>query len=371
MLSVHDRAHGVVSGATLGPGRRTVLPGRTRSRVAAVAILVVSGVVLAGCGGASADRESTPQPGLGLIAFEKGDRIYVANPDGSGSRRITRGHATAVPRWAPSGRELAFLGERGGRWDLYLVRADGSGERRLTNTEAEEMDVEWAPNGLSLALVTKRGSEHVLELVRRSGGSPRVVLSGVAGDDLPAWSPDSRRLAVTRRGAITIVDRDGQSARDLVRGETPSWSPDGERIAFTRGSQMYSVGVDGSGERRLASADAINVVPKFSPDGERIAFETTGGVLDVLSGKVGIGLVGADGSDLETVVTDAADYPPVWSPDGSSLLYIRGVDEQGFLNYDVCAVRLADGEVTVIAGSDEPEYVGSAAWQSLPPSPGT
>jgi Tol biopolymer transport system component len=127
------------------------------------------------------------------------------------------------------------------------------------------------------------------------------------------------------------------------------------------------VGVDGAGERRLGSEGSINVVPKFSPDEKSIAFETTGGALDILSGKVGIGVVSADGSDTETVVTDAADYPPVWSPDGSSLLYIRGVDEQGFVNYDVCAVRLADGKVTVIAGSDEPEYVGPAAWQRLPP----
>ncbi|HEX6663687.1 MAG TPA: hypothetical protein VF025_08425, partial [Gaiellaceae bacterium] len=97
-----------------------------------------------------------------------------------------------------------------------------------------------------------------------------------------------------------------------------------------------------------------------------IAFETISGPLDSLTGSVGIGVARADGSDTETVVTDAADYPPVWSPDGSNLLYVRSVDEQGFVNYDVCAIRLADGKVTVIAGSDEPEYVGPAAWQRLP-----
>lgn len=338
---------------------------RARSLVAGVAV-VVSSFALAGCGNGSTGLESTPRPGLGLIAFERNDGIYVANPDGSGTRRLTRGHGDVVPRWAPSGQLLAFLGKRDGRWDLYVVRPDGSGERGLTSTEDEELDVEWAPNGLRLALLAKRGSEHVLQLVGRNGGTPRIVLSGVAGDDLPEWSPDSRRLAVVRRGAITIVDPVRHTVRELARGATPSWSPDGRRIAFTRGSQMYVVGVDGSGERRLGPEGRINVVPKFSPDGESIAFETTGGPLDVLSGRLGIGVASADGSGTETVVTDAADYPPVWSPDGSKLLYIRSVDEEGFVNYDVCAVRLADGEVTVIAGSDGPEYVGPAAWQSLP-----
>lgn len=28
------------------------------------------------------------------------------------------------------------------------------------------------------------------------------------------------------------------------------------------------------------------------------------------------------------------------------------------MNDDVCAIRLADGEITVIAGSDEPRHVG-------------
>lgn len=337
-----------------------------RSLAAGVAVVVVASLAVAGCGGRGGDeRESASQPVPGLIAFEREDGIYVANPDGSGKRRLTRGKADTVPRWAPDGRQLAFLGKRDGHWDLYVVRPDGSGERRLTNTEAEELDVEWAPDGRSLALVTKRGSDNILELVGRNGGKSRVLLSGVAGDDLAEWSPDSRRLAVVRRGSLTIVDRDGRTTRQLVRGTTPSWSPDGERLAFTRDSQVYVVDIDGSGERRIGSERGINVVPKFAPDGRRIAFETLDTAIDILSGLVGIAVADVDGGDPETVVKDAADFPPVWSPDGSSLLYIRAVDERGFVNYDVCAVRLADGEVTVIAGSDEPEYVGPAAWQRL------
>lgn len=341
-----------------------------RLPIAAFAAAAVFGVALTGCGGDGGDsRGATPRPASGLIAFETDYGIYVARPDGSGRRRLTRGRADTGPRWAPDGRELAFLGKRDGQWDLYALRPDGSGERRLTSTESEEVDVEWAPDGRSLALVTKRGSDYALELVGRDGGRPQIVLSGVAGDDFAEWSPDGRLLAVVRRGAITIVDRDGRTARRLVRGATPSWSPDGERLAFTRGSQAYVVGIDGSGERRVGSETAINVVPKFSPDGRHIAFETLGGAVDALAGAgvVGIGVANADGSDWETVVTDAADFPPAWSPDGLSLLYIRAVDEQGFVNYDVCAVRLADGEVTVIAGSDEPEYVGQGAWQRVPP----
>lgn len=346
--------------------QRSTMLLRARSLFAGAALLAVSSLVPVACGGSSGDVESQSKPGLGLVAFEKDVGIYLAEPDGSGARRLTRGKADTAPRWAPDGREIAFLGKRDGQWDLYVIRPDGTGERRLTRTEAEEQDVEWAPNGLRLALLTKKGSEYVVELVGRGGGTPRVVASRVAGDDRPEWSPDSRRLAVVRGGTITIVDPDRNTARELVRGSTPSWAPDGERMAFTRGSQVFDVDVDGSGERALGPEEGISAVPKLSPDGERIAFETIGGALDMLSAVVGIGMATAEGEDFEIVATDAADAPPVWSPDGSTLLYIRTVDDKGFVNYDVCSIRLEDGRITVIAGSDEPEYVGPAAWQPLP-----
>jgi hypothetical protein len=54
------------------------MPERARSLVAGVAVVVVSSLALAGCGNGSTELESTSRSGLGLIAFEKDDGIYVA-----------------------------------------------------------------------------------------------------------------------------------------------------------------------------------------------------------------------------------------------------------------------------------------------------
>jgi Tol biopolymer transport system component len=48
----------------------------------------------------------------------------------SGSRS-TAG-ATRDPAWSPDGRSIAFVSDRDGRYEVYLMNADGSGTRRLT-----------------------------------------------------------------------------------------------------------------------------------------------------------------------------------------------------------------------------------------------
>jgi Tol biopolymer transport system component len=55
--------------------------------------------------------------------------IYLAQSDWTGQRRLFKGEE---PVWSPSGQELAFIGEAGGRSDAIIrARLDGSGRRVL------------------------------------------------------------------------------------------------------------------------------------------------------------------------------------------------------------------------------------------------
>ncbi len=94
--------------------------------------------------------------------------ISVANADGSGQRRVTRGPGVdCAPAWSPDGRKIAFQrslvrkeGDKvvGFDFDIYVINADGSEEQNLTG------------DGLSAgspALVARRTEDRLLERPRR------------------------------------------------------------------------------------------------------------------------------------------------------------------------------------------------------------
>jgi Tol biopolymer transport system component len=77
------------------------------------------------------------------------------NADGSGQRRLTpRGSDLRAglddqdrrPSWSPDGRRIAFVSERDGNNEVYVMNADGSGQRNLTRTRGwHERWLAWSP----------------------------------------------------------------------------------------------------------------------------------------------------------------------------------------------------------------------------------
>ena len=68
------------------------------------------------------------------------------NADGSCQRRLT--HGGSQPRWSPDGRKIAFVSQRDGHEDIFVMNADGSGQRNLTRTPgsgSRESHPVWSP----------------------------------------------------------------------------------------------------------------------------------------------------------------------------------------------------------------------------------
>ena len=95
--------------------------------------------------------------GKGLIAFvsdrDGNGEIYVMNADGSDQRRLTHfGDFDGVPTWSPDGKQLAFYTHLSySKWIIQAMDADGSNQRALTDNDACDGAPFWSPDGTRIA----------------------------------------------------------------------------------------------------------------------------------------------------------------------------------------------------------------------------
>ena len=69
--------------------------------------------------------------------------IYRITLEGLEVTRLTdHPGSDAFPTWSPDGRRLAFVSDRDGNDNIYIMNADGSGVVRLTRNTSDD----WAPS---------------------------------------------------------------------------------------------------------------------------------------------------------------------------------------------------------------------------------
>ncbi|MFF3723684.1 amidohydrolase family protein [Streptomyces erythrochromogenes] len=189
---------------------------------------------------------------------------------------------------------------------------------------------------------------------------------------------------------------------DLEPGR-PVFSPDGRRLAMSayRGGtfHLWVMNADGSGLRRLTDGPFDHRAPAWSPDGRTLACCSERGgdpvagspyriwTLPVTGGRPRrlTGLPGQDGPGQDG---EWEDFDPVWSPDGSRVLFVRATASGDALTARTIASVSADADATAGSGAGAPGPVrvehtvadgrlmtpalspaGRTAWLSAAPGP--
>jgi TolB protein len=109
--------------------------------------------------------------------------------NGGDAQRVTFGGTYNIsPRISPDGKTLAYISQRGGRFQLYALDLTNGQEQRLSDTVKDESP-SFSPNGKYIMYATESGRRGSLAVVSVDG-RVKQRLTMQAGDIRePTWGP--------------------------------------------------------------------------------------------------------------------------------------------------------------------------------------
>lgn len=165
-------------------------------------------------------------------------------------------HLPNHPALSPDGKTLAFdhLG------DIWVVPSTGGIARPLTQNPAKDVTPKFSPNGKEIAFVSDRDGNAQVYVMAASGGKPRQITYHTAGFALHEWAPDGDHVLVSamrdhawsRRQPerFYLVNVRKRAAEQLLfddYGTGGTLSQDGTKLLFTReGPEWWRKGYTGS-----------------------------------------------------------------------------------------------------------------------------
>ena len=131
----------------------------------------------------------------------------------------------------------------------------------------------------------------------------------------------------------------------------PSFGPDGESVAFTSGTDgvphVWVLDADAAQPRQLTTGDSADLRPRWSPDGTTILFMRAGAVWSIAP----------TGGEATELLRDASN--PNWSRDGARIVFER--------RYEVWTANAGGGDQQRVPGIPRHELALEARWPAFSP----
>jgi Tol biopolymer transport system component len=207
------------------------------------------------------------------------------------------------PAISPDGSKIAFVSDRTGKPQLFLIGYDGStigtvgSVVQLTSGECAHQTPAWSPDGRSLAWMED------------CSGNFEVLRAELA------YTQDSR--AFVGRYYTNLLEAKLINLRQLSNHPAEDgfarFSPDGSQIVFQSRrdggvTHIFRMNADGTNPVQLSNGPADDIAPVWSPDGSQIAFAS------IRDGDWEIERLDPDGTISKLTDNTFDDRWPVWAP---------------------------------------------------------
>ncbi|MBE2182689.1 MAG: PD40 domain-containing protein [Anaerolineae bacterium] len=211
----------------------------------------------------------------------------------------TPGFVPAAQLLPTDTRQIAFMSNRDGNWEIYEMTLGTRAERNLTSHAGDDAFPSYSADGGAVTFVSSRDRAETDELtaymMNADGSDQRRVVNDLAtilnivGTGRFNWDyrygVDGNGLLISLRELNLEVygfRREGDTITEanLSQNGAIDWfaslSPDGSQIAFTSdrdgNQEIYAVGADGENLRRITDEISDDLYPVWLADGRHILF---------------------------------------------------------------------------------------------------
>ncbi|MGH9775874.1 MAG: protein kinase domain-containing protein [Candidatus Acidiferrales bacterium] len=276
-------------------------------------------------------------------------KLIIANADGSEPQDLKTIADPAVfstngPAWSPDGKIIAVAKLPDGAQQKETLEsiavATGQETRIGTRDWQNVSELSWVPDGSALvfpAQIPEISLNSQLWQVAYPSGEEQRITNDLNFYTEASLSADGDTLATVQvnflsslwampSGSASPWSQPREVASGIGRGDGftgVSWAPSGRILYsyFTSGALgISSIVPDGSDARDLSLGSGNAEEPVACGDGKRFVFVSSAGGTHIAS----IWRSDVDGANSKQLTTGTLDFAPQCSPDGKSVIFIRG-----------------------------------------------
>jgi dipeptidyl aminopeptidase/acylaminoacyl peptidase len=231
-----------------------------------------------------------------VAANKKPVQVWIVPLEGGAPRQITQdGESNQRPRWSPDSRRIAYLSDRAGSSQIWMMDPDGRNATQVTNLATEADGHLFSPDGKNLvftsAVYPECGADDACNKKNLDAEKTSKVKARIYTELLYRhWNTWQGK----RRSHLLVIPVAGGTVRDLTPGQhdVPPFSlggsddydisPNGQEVCYSMNadpvpaastdSDLYVVSIAGGQPVKITLTMGADSNPRYSPDGRYIAW---------------------------------------------------------------------------------------------------